>query len=75
MSKKLSDFEKLLTELVHFLAYGNQTEMGLTLRETISYLQKPIKSKGGKNCLECLQTEGLAFINQLKIYMNELKDY
>ena len=75
MSRKLSDFERLLVNLVHFLAYGTQREMGLTLRETTHYLQKPIPAKQGKNCLECLEKEGLAFINELKIYINELEDY
>jgi hypothetical protein len=75
MLRKLSSFEILIVELVHYLSYGDQKEMGLTLRETKNYLQKSIPHKNGKNCLECLEMEGLTFINELKIYMNELKDY
>lgn len=74
MNRKLTPFERLLVEIVHYLAYGDRLEMGLNLRETIRYLENPINSKQNKNCLECLEDEGLGFINELKIYMNELED-
>jgi len=69
---KLTPKQKLLVELIHYLAYGTQSELGLTLKELEAFLQKPIAAKGGRNCLQCLNDEGLAFINELKTFMNEL---
>ena len=47
--RELTNYEELLIELVHYLAYGDRKDMGLTLKEVKHYLTKPIKSKGGKN--------------------------
>ena len=75
MSSKLSDNVKILVELVHYLSYGNEKEMGFTLKEVLSFLETPIKHKNGKNTLDCIKAEGLAFLNELKTYMNEMENY
>lgn len=65
--------DKLLIELVHFLARGTKEEMGLTLRETVAFLTTPIKSKRNKTALECLEKEGRQFINEVIIFVNEIE--
>lgn len=72
MSRKLTNREELLVELIWFISYGTETETGLNLKDTKSFLTKPISSKGGRNCLECLQDEGREFLNELIAFMNEI---
>lgn len=71
----MTEYEKNLISLVHYLSYGSKGEMGLSLKEVLRYLQKPIPFKNNKTCLECLRSEGLAFLNELKTYMNDLESY
>lgn len=68
MTKK----EELLIELVHMLAYGSKHEMGLTLRETKQLLKKKMSSKGGRTPIECLETNGKSFINEIRTFLNEV---
>lgn len=63
--KELTEREKLLVELVHLLAYGDKVEFGLTLEETLQFLQKPLVRYKGKNCLDIL-SDGL---------LREIKDH
>jgi len=67
---KLTPNEELLVELVHYVAYGTEREMGLTLKETKLFLTRPIKAKSDYNALECLNSDGRAFINELKTFIN-----
>lgn len=70
----MTDYEKNIIILVHFLSFGSRSEMGLSIKEVLRYLEKPIPSKNGKTALECLRKDGLEFINELKTYMNDLED-
>lgn len=72
MIRQLTPKEELLVELVWFLAYGTEQEIGLGLKDTKNFLTKSISSKGGRNCLECLKDEGREFLNELITYINEL---
>jgi len=74
MSKIMSDYEEKLVELVHFLSRGSKKHQGLSLKEVKELLYKPIISKRGMNSLQCLETEGRSFINELKTFINELED-
>jgi hypothetical protein len=67
--KKLTKFEKNLVALVHFLAYGNKLDFGLTLEETLDFIVKPIPHKGNKTSLDCLKTNPDAFLEELKQYL------
>lgn len=73
LKSELTIREFLLVELVHFLAYGDEVETGLTLEETIRFLRTPIRSKDGLNSIECLEREGRRFIEELKIYLQDLR--
>lgn len=66
--RKLTDNEKLLVELVYMLS--NQTD--LSLKEVKFLLEKPMPAKRGKNCLECLEKDKRAFLNELITYLNEM---
>lgn len=74
MNKKLSEYEELLVELVHYVSSTVNNEKGLPAKELKSFLTRPIPHKNGKNCLECLDLEGRAFLNELIVFMNELED-
>ena len=69
MRRKLTDEEELLVELIHFLV--NQT--GLSAREVKILIEKPMSHRKNMNCLECLASEGRAFLNELKTYINEIE--
>lgn len=73
--KALTNQEELLVELVHYLTFGSDSEQGLPLKEVQKFLITPISSKDGKTPIECLRTEGRAFINELKIFMNETEGF
>lgn len=68
LNRKLTEQETLLIELVHYMAYG--TDLDLNTVKTL--LVAPIPGKKGKNCLECLEAEGRAFMNELKTFVNDL---
>jgi len=70
MSRKLNYHEELLVELVHFVSYGT----GLNLRATKQLLQKPISNRNGMSCLDCLDKEGRAFLNELITYINDAEE-
>lgn len=70
MSRKLTEQELLLVELVHFLAYGSPLETGLTLKETLRWLEQPISSKQGRNALECLEKEKRQLIREVKRFLS-----
>jgi len=72
MSKKLTNYEELLIELVHLITSSNKAEVGLSLKDTKAFLTKPIAAKGGRNCLQCLKEEGRLFVNEVIIFMNEI---
>lgn len=63
--KELSERDKLLIELVHLLAYGDKLEFGLSLEETLQFVQKPLNRYKGKTCLEVLS----------KTFLEDLKDH
>jgi hypothetical protein len=69
--KHLTEYEHLLVELVHYLAYGNDLEHGLTPHEIKEWLTKPLRRKEGKNALQCLKEEGNAFLEELREYMSK----
>lgn len=69
--RSLSERERLLVELVHLLSYGDKLEFGLTLDEVLEYLEKPIPRKKNRNALQCLDSDGERFIQQLKDYLAE----
>jgi len=68
--RELTEFESLLIELVHFLAYGTDTEEGLTLKETKYFLTQPIASRGGKNAIECLEEDRRRLLKEIKQYLS-----
>ena len=70
MAKKLTSYEKNLVELVHFISY----KKGLNLKDTYNFLQHPIESKNGKSALDCIRENGRNFLNELRLYMNEMGD-
>lgn len=70
MRRELTEFEHLLVELVHFLAYGSDRESGLTLRETKRFLTKPIESKDGRNALQVLESEKRRLIRELEAFLS-----
>jgi len=65
--KALTKNEELLVELVHFMSQGTD----LDLKTTKRLLQRPISNKDGRNCLECIEKEGRAFLNEIVTYINE----
>lgn len=67
---ELTHREMLIVELVHFLAYGDEAHLGLNLKETFDFLTKKIRSKDGRNALECLDQEHRKFINELKTFVD-----
>lgn len=73
MSKKLSSYEELLVELVHMITYSEDGEAGLNIREVKQFLHKPIYSKDNKNCLELLAKHERVFLNELRLYLNEMR--
>lgn len=70
--RNLSERERLLVELVHLLSYGDKLEFGLTLEEVIDYLQKPIPRKKNRNALQCLDSDGERFLQQLRDHLADL---
>ena len=70
---RLSERDKLLVELVHLLSYGDKLEFGLTLEEVLEYLEKPIPRKQNRNAIQCLNSDGERFIQQLKDHLSERK--
>jgi len=72
--RNLSSFEKDLIELIHLLSRNSRKYQGMTPREVKNFLLSPIASKRGKNALECLEKDGKLFINEIKIFLNEIED-
>jgi hypothetical protein len=68
--RKLNDKEELLIELVHLLSYGSPKDLGLSLKELKYWLTKPIPTRENRNALECLETDGRAFLNELITFLN-----
>ena len=71
--RTLSERERLLVELVHMLSYGDKLEFGLTLEEVVEYLQKPIPRKQNRNVLQCLDSDGERFLQQIKDHLEYSK--
>lgn len=66
---KLTEREALLVELVHHLAYGSPERMGHDLKLVLKFLHTPIRSKDGRNALECLDAEGHKFVTDLQKFL------
>lgn len=71
MKRSLTEQEKLLIELIYYMANGT----GIPVKDIKTMLEHPMPSKKGKNCLECLEAEGRAFLNEMITFMNELEDF
>lgn len=69
----LTKNEELLVRLVHQLSYGDDMEMGLTLKEIKDLLVQPIKRKDKKNALECIELEGEKFLEEFTKFIEEEK--
>lgn len=69
--RRLSERERLLVELVHLMSYGDKLEFGLTLDEVLEFLEKPIARKKNRNALQCLDSDGERFLQQIKDYLIE----
>lgn len=67
----MTEFEAYLIELTHFLASDSDHHQGLNLREIRSFLAHPIKEKNNKTPEQCLRDDGLAFINELKLFIRQ----
>ena len=65
MKGELTYREALIVELVYELSRGNEKELGYSLEEIVMFLRTPIKNKEGLNALECLDSEGRQFIEEL----------
>ncbi len=74
MKRELSSFEEALVELVHFLSSDAHALGGQTPRTIRKFLTSPVASKGGLTPLELLEQDGMAFVNELKIYVNNMED-
>jgi hypothetical protein len=68
--KGLTEREKLLVELVHLLAYGDKLEFGLSLEETLQFLEKPLVRYKGRNCVELLSDE---LLQEIKDHLEDRK--
>jgi chromosome segregation and condensation protein ScpB len=64
MQEDLSEFEQSLLELTHFLA-----SEGLTVRDVYRFLDS--KSDARRTVMERLRSDGKAFVNELKIFVNQ----
>lgn len=69
--RRLSERERLLVEFVHLLSYGDKLEFGLTLDEVLEYLEKPIPRKQNRTALQCLDSDGERFLQQIKDHLTE----
>lgn len=67
--KRLTADQELLIELVWLLSQNS----GIDLKTVRTMILKPMKDRKGKNCLECLEADGKAFINELITYLNEMR--
>ena len=67
--RKLSEYEHLLVELVHFLSSGDREHMGLSILEIKRFLEQPIESKDRRNALQCLALEKRRLIKELKDHL------
>lgn len=59
-----------LVELVHFISYGT----GITYKDIYNWLNTPIEKENNRTAIECLEYDGRAFINRIKIHVNSLED-
>ena len=66
MSRPLTNREEALVELVHFLA----TRSGLSPRKIQRFLETKV-TDSHLTVLEHLDKEGMAFVNRLKIFVNQ----
>lgn len=48
-------------------------DFGLTLEEVVEYLEKPIPRKQNRNALQCLDSDGERFLQQLRDYLADRK--
>ena len=71
--RRLSERDRLLVELVHLLSYGDKMDFGLTLEEVVEYLDKPIPRKQNRNALQCLDSDGERFLQQIRDYLADRK--
>lgn len=71
MKQDITEREALLIELVHMLAHGNESELGLTLEEVMRFLDSRVRRKGMKTALELLEEEKHAFIEEVRQFMAE----
>lgn len=74
--KTMTHQEEVLVELLHFLSSSiSQGGCGLSMHECKKMLNTPIASKEGKTAIECIRLQGRVFVNELKIFINELDGY
>lgn len=69
MSRDLNETELALVELVHFLV----TRSDLPVNKIKVFLNTKV-SGSNSTVLEHLDSEGRAFVNRLKIYINQSED-
>lgn len=67
MKTELTQREAYIIELMHLLAFGSEDEMGLTLEESMRFLNSRVKSFDDRTVLEILETsDGRAFLDELR---------
>lgn len=74
---KLTDQDKDLVAIVHFLAYGKAVkgslkEPGFSLREVLQVLEKPLERYDGSSLTELIKSgQGTKVLNEIKTYINK----
>lgn len=69
MSRELNETEKALVELVHFLV----TRSDMPINKIRMFLNTKVSGTNA-TVLEHLDSEGRAFVNRLKIFINQSED-
>lgn len=69
MSRELTEKEEALVELVHFLALRS----GLPINKVKMFLNTKV-SGTDETVIEHVEKEGKAFVNRLKIFINQSED-
>lgn len=65
MNQELTEREALLIELVHYLTYGSEEELGLTLEEVMKFLTARVSQRENMTVLEILGIDGRKFVDEI----------
>lgn len=63
--------EAHLIELIHFLAYGTESEQGMSLEEVMNFLESRVRSRENARIFDLLCEDGRALIDELKSHVEE----